>query len=209
MKKLILMFLAGCAVLCAFTACSKDDAEQEKIERLNSFLEINYSKIVLTVKDTFIEDLPLSDVNEELSLTSEYVITYTDENTVHVDYCVERFAQIDGILADENLATPEKIKGEAVIVDGAVASKTDDDAYIPPQIIGGGLDFKKIYFENINLGDMYFIADVKDPDSFMGTAITCSDMKVETSFLDAFYNILITYRSESGSKVEIRYAFTL
>ncbi len=202
MKKLILALSAFCAALFTFTACAGPN-----LDHLNDMLDLDYSKIVLTVKDIFFEDLPLSDSNEEVSLTSVYEITYSGD-VANVHYLVERFAQIDGILADESLATHEMLEGEAMIKDGLVITKPDDDVWVPIQI-AGGLNFKSQYFDNIDLGDMYFTADVKNPRAFMGSELYCTDMKVSAGFIDSFINMSITYRAQSGNNVEILYEFTL
>lgn len=202
MKKLILALSVFCAALFTFTACAGPN-----LDHLNDMLDLDYSKIVLTVKDIFFEDLSLSDFDEEVSLTSVYEITYSGD-VANVHYAVERFAQIDGTLADESLATPEKLEGEAMIKDGLVITKPDDDVWIPIQI-AGGLNFNNRYFDNIDLGDMYFKADVKNPSAFMGTEIYGTDMKVYAGFIDSFINMLITYRAQSGNNIEILYEFTL
>lgn len=202
MKKLIFMIAAGFAALFTFTACAEPN-----FDHLNNMLDLEYSKIVLTVKDIFFEDLPSTDFDEEISLTSVYEITYSGD-VANVHYVVERFAQIDGILVDESLATPEKLEGEAMIKDGFVVTKPDDDVWIPTQI-ADGLNFKTKYFNNIDLGDTNFKADVKDPGAFMGTEIFCTDMQVAVSFLDSLSAMLITYNKQSGNKIEILYEFTL
>ncbi len=204
MKKLVFMLTAVCVALFTFTACANDN-----YEKLNDMLELDYSKIVITVKDTFFEDLPLSDFNEEISLTSKYEITYSNGDTANVHYTVEQFAQIDGMVVDENLATPKKLEGDAVIKNGELVSKTDDGVWLPTQILDDGLDFEKEYFKNADFGDGHFVADVINPSAFMGTSIVCTEMRAGAGFSGSFDNIVITYKSDGGNKVKIIYDFYL
>ncbi len=203
MKKWFIMLPAVCAALFAFAACGGNT-----LDPLNAMLDLDYSQIVLTVKNTFAEDLPSTDFDEEMSLTSVYEITYAGD-AANVHYVVERFAKIDGMVVDESLAVPETYEGEALFEKGVLVSKTDDGVSIPDNISGIGFDFQDKYFKNVQLEDMYFIADVSDPGAFMGSRINCTDMKVKAIFLDSFYNIIISYTSNEGTAVDITYDFTL
>ena len=156
---------------------------------------INYSKIILTVTDTF---------GEDSSLKSEYVLEYSEVG-VTVKYSVERFnnVSIDAPAASDKIT----LTGTAQIKDGAVTG--GENVNLPATIADTGFTFKGEYFENADLTGVYLKADVKNASGFTGTEIVCSDMKVFATFLDSFYDITVTYTGENGNAVECAYKFSI
>lgn len=200
MKKGFLTIAAICAMACCFSACelTPAGADGETCEKLNEMLAADYSEVTLTVRNTF---------DEDTFLESKYVISYLDEGAA-VTYSVERFSEIgDGF--DAVADVKKTLSGTAVISDGEVVSVVGDDIGLSASITERGLDFKESYFADVESGDMYFEATVKDADAFMGTQLDCSGMTVSATFLDLFYMIRIEYTSANGSSVMWRYDFNL
>ncbi|MDE6676734.1 MAG: hypothetical protein K2K12_03355, partial [Clostridia bacterium] len=65
------------------------------------------------------------------------------------------------------------------------------------------------YYKNVDLTAMFLKADNKNPSGFMGSELSCTEMKVYATFLEIFYKIEITYRAETGNYVEYLYVFSL
>ena len=193
-KKSIPVILAACAAAAIMGGCSTDDSS--KYDELNAKLDLNYSQIVLKVTNTY---------DEESTLTSEYTMKFV-EGIVTVNYTVERFTEVS-----LDSATTEKttIVGEAVIMGNVVMNVEGEEIDLDAVITGTGLNFKNEYFANTELTDASFKADVTNPDGFMGTSLTCSGMKVNATFSEAFNDIKITYHSQSGHEVEYLYTFTV
>lgn len=196
MKKQILAIAAIMTAACGLAACHKKD-DTSKFDALNAMLDISYSKIEITVTDTF---------DDDLFLESKYTIQYS-ESAITVSYTVEKFAELS--LANPLGDMKTTLTGEAVIQSGVIVSVEGDKISLSADIAKPGLSFKEEYFENAELTNILFKADVKDASGFMGTEITCTDMKAEATFLDALYNINITYTSASGNAVEYLYVFTV
>lgn len=190
MKKKIFAVAVACAAALSLGACT---TASDEYAPLNAMLDLSYSKIILTVTDTF---------DESAFLTSEYVLEYSDGG-VTVKYSVERFTEIsiDAPAASNKIT----LKGEALIKDGAVTG--GENVNLPATIADTGLTFKGEYFENAELEGTYLKADVKNVSGFMGADIVCSDMKVFATFLDSFYEITVTYTGENGNAVECGYQF--
>lgn len=209
MKKSVLILATVCFAAICLSACDltggtqngddvPDDQTVVKDEyaALNEMAAMEYSRVVLTVTDTF---------GEDLALTSVYEIGYSGD-CVTIDYTVERFAEFDGT---ENVLPDLKttLSGKTVILDGEIFSVTGDDVGITPSAAALGFTFKAEYFENADLNEVYLKADVKDPSAFLGTQISCTEMKLTATFFDALSEILVSYVSESGSNVSLRYVF--
>lgn len=194
MKKQIYVLATLLAATCGLAACGSKSSEYAA---LNEMLDVGYSKIEITVTETF---------EENLSLESKYTIEYSDSQ-ITVGYTVEKFAElsINKPLADIKTT----LKGEAVIQGGEIVSVEGDDINLSADIAKTGFAFKKKYFKNAELKSMYLKADVKNVSGFMGTKLTCTNMKVDAFFMDAFDYINIMYTSAGGNAVEYRYNFTL
>ena len=193
-KKSIPVVLAACAAVAVLGGCTTDDAE--KYDELNAKLDLNYSQIVLTVTNTY---------DEKTVLTDEYTMKFV-EGVVTVNYSIERFAEIS-----LDSATIEKttIVGKAAVMGSDIIYIDGEEVPLDAITSGTGLDFKKEYFANAELTDSYIKADVTIPSGFMGTSVTCSNMKVNATFNEAFNDIKITYHSQNGQEVEYLYAFTI
>lgn len=197
MKKQLFAVAAIGIAVCCLGACEIPDADTPDVyDGLNAMLNANYSQIEITVSETF---------EEATSLTSEYLITYSDVQ-IKVEYSVEKFVEVS--LDNPSTEVKTTLTGEAIIKDGTI-SFNGDNAGITADIAQIGLNFKKKYFENDALTDGSFHADVKNAAGFIGSPLTCSNMKVVAYFGDVFNSINLTYVSVSGNKVEFAYFFTV
>ena len=194
MKKQIFALVAVGVAACCLGACKKNN-NNEKYDELNAMLHADYSQIVITVTDTFDEDTVLE---------SEYRISYSAD-TILVEYSVEQFSEISLDNPTQSVITrlvgEATIKGEEITFDGDTVPMTAGIAH--PSFV-----FNVNYFKNADLAGNYLIADVKNPSAFMGTELTCSDMKVRVTFLEVLLKLDISYISASGSQVKYSYAFT-
>ena len=199
MKKSIVLAAAACAAACLCGCSSSCDPtpQTDGYAALNEMLAYGYSKVTLTVENSF---------DEYISLVSEYEIDFTSANSVKVTYSVERFSSIS---LDSPTGYKTTYKGVATIIDGVVVSVDGTDVGVTADIADTGMKFKAEYFENADLTGNYLKADVKDANAFLGTDIECSDMKVFATFLDFFYEIEITYSVEQdGEKLsEVKYSY--
>lgn len=197
MKKRLLTIAAIGVAVCCLGACKPADAgtAADEYDDLNAMLLADYSQIVLTVTNTF---------DEDTSLKSEYTITYS-ETRITVEYSVEKFNEID--LGNPSTQLKTTLTGTVFIVNGLVVSANETDVSISASIAQVGFTFKKNYFDNDVLSDGSFQADVKNVDSFIGSHINCSNMKIVATFDEVFSGITVTYISEGGNKVEIDYNF--
>lgn len=196
MKKPILMLAAVGAAACCFGACGES---YDEYATLNEMLNADYSQVVLTVTNTF---------DERTSLSSVYTIKYFGV-TVTVEYAVEQFTKIDASLdgpAEDVITT---LTGEMIIQGGVVTSRDGDDVNLTAEVAYIGLEFKEEYFANVELTGNYLKAEVTNASAFLGSQLTCTDMKVYATFIEVFNEITVTYTSESGSLVEYDYIFTL
>lgn len=200
MKKSILI-LAACLAALSLSACSGNGGPSASAQynSLNEMLKADYSEIDITVSDTF---------DTDIFLKSEYKINFSADETT-VSYTVEKFLPAGDTLDGPIDLDKTVLKGEAVIKDGVIVSVDGDDVNLSADIAVTGMSFKPGYFKNAEITGMTLRADVKDPSGFLGYELTCSGMRIEADFLDAFYFIDITYTSEIGSQVEYRYDFTL
>lgn len=197
MKKGLLSITSICLAACFIGACSTPGKNTtDEYDFLNKMLNLNYSQLEITITET---------VNENTSLNSEYVITYS-ESMIKVEYSVERFNEVG--LDNPSTELKTTLSGLAVIISGIV-SVVGDDVDINANIAKVGLTFKKEYFENDVLSDGNFEADVKKVDSFIGSHVVFSDMKVVATYGEAFNNINITCTSETENKVNFTYVFKI
>lgn len=196
MKKPILMLAAVGAAACCLGACGEN---YDEYAMLNEMANADYSQVVLTVTNTF---------DEHTSLSSVYTIKYSGV-TVTVEYAVEKFTKIDASLdgpAEDVITT---LTGEIIIQGGVITSRDGDDVGLTAEVAYIGLEFKQDYFENVELTGNTLKADVKSANEFLGSQVTCSDMKVYATFIEVFNEVNITYTSESGCLVEYSYIFTI
>ena len=196
MKKRIFAISALCAAAAVIGGCTVKPEENtfNEYDELNAMLAVNYSQIDLTVTNTF---------DDESVLTSEYTMKFSDGSTT-VNYSVERFA---GISLDSASSLITTLTGEAVIADGKVTYVQGDAVSLDALASATALDFKEEYFENVELTGVYLRADVTNAGGFTGSELTCTDMKVEATFLEFFYTIKITYTAQGGNCVEYLYNF--
>ena len=196
MKKQIFALVAVGVAACCLGACKKK-SQPDEYASLNEMLKANYSEIAITVKDTF---------SDGTYLKSEYTVTYASDS-ITVSYSIEQFElpslEAPAPSTKTTLIGEARIQGDQVIFTG---DEVDEDV---ANIAYLNFTFKKAYFVNADLTGNYLLADVKDPSGFLGTKITCSDMKLWATFLDEFYNMEITYVSEGGNQVKCTYAFTV
>lgn len=195
MKKALLTLIAACAAATCLAGCAScnSSSSASQYEEINAMLAMDYSRVKLTVSETF----------DDVVLKSEYTLDYT-ANGVTVTYSVQRFAEVS---LEGAGSSKETLTGTAVIVNGAVVSVNGEDANITADIAETGLSFKEEYFENADCTSKYLRADVKDADAFMGSDVTCTNMRVFTNYDKFLYDIQITYTSASGNSVEYMYVF--
>lgn len=193
--KYVPIVVAACAAAAVFGGCATEN--DAKYDELNAKLKLDYSQIVLTVTDT---------IDEETVLTSEYTMNFITGGNIKVNYSVERFSEVSlGLSADEKIT----LTGEALVMGGDVIYIDGDEVTLDALVDGKGLDFHVSYFANADLTESYFKADVTNPGGFLGSSLSCSDMKVNAVFGTAFSTINITYKAQAGNKVEYLYAFTI
>ena len=197
MKKSILTIAAIASAACALAACnsSRGNSQSDEYQKLNDMLNASYSKIAITVTDTFIE--------EGVTLKSEYTLNYS-ESEITVNYKVERFAQI----SLDSPATDVKTTytGTATIKDGKVTG--GEEVGLSADIAETGLTFKKEYFENATVTGVFMQAEVSDTSAFLGSEVESNDMTVYAEFLNVFFNIEINY-TQNKNKVKYEYVFTI
>ena len=192
MKKSILLVSAICASACAISACGKDKTPSA-YDNLNSMLSASYSQISISIDNTF--------TAEDVTLESVYMLIYT-QSQVTVQYKVERFSEISFENPTSDVKTT--LEGIAVIAGDTVTGGSE--VGLTADIAKLKMVFKEEYFENVTLAEGTISADVKDVKGFLGSDLTCTDMKVEAEFSNVFKNITVTYK-QSGNEVEYRYVF--
>lgn len=196
MKKYLAMLALACTAVVCLAACGGND-DGIDYDAFNTMLHADYSQIVLTVTDTF---------DEDTALQSQYTIEYTESGAT-VRYTVEKFAEAS--LDNPSASVKTTYTGRVVVEGGKITSTTGDDIGLSPNIAETGLVFKKGYFSKFWVIENSVIADVKFAAAFMGTALSCTDMKLEATFDEVFSYIRITYTSAIGSSVVYRYDFTV
>ncbi len=195
MKKIIFAISAVCAAAC-LTACGGGDKPAyDHYKAMDEMFNASYSKITVSVTNTF-------DVDTQL--ISSYEMLYSGDE-ITVKYSIERFT---GISIDTGNMEKTVTDGTAKIKNGAVVS---DSAGMLEVVPDTKFSFKAEYFSNVNedIIDMYLQADVVNPSGFMGTDIKCSDMKVNAEYFTEFKKMEINYKGESGNSVKINYNFTV
>ena len=201
MKKLLVAFAVIGVSACILGGCAtknppNNTTETDNYDALNQMLDANYSKLELTVTDTF---------DEDTYLVSKYTIVYA-EKFVSVNYSVEQFVEIS--LDNPSSSVKTTLSGVAVIKDGEITFQ-GQEIEISSNIVKPNLTFKGEYFNNAQLTDNSLSAGVKNVEGFIGSEVVCSGMTVEAEFMEVFNDIKINYTSESGSQVEYYYDFTL
>lgn len=198
MKKSIAIITSLCAAACCVVACGSSCAKKEANELafLNDMLDVNYSKITLSVIDT------LGD--ENVTLESRYEISYSS-SVITIEYKVERLASLSLDNPQADLKTV--YEGTATITNGVVSG--GQEVGISLDTASTGINFNSKYFDNAVVTNMSFKADVINASAFMGKNLQTQAMKVEAMFMnDRFYNISIVYFTSDGDTVQYEYEFT-
>lgn len=199
MKKSIFVIAAACVAMVGLSACEMScdggkGPSNSDYDNINEMFNVNYSKIEVTVTNTF---------DAETELVSTYEMNYSGDE-ITVNYSIERFTGIslDGAGAEKSTTT-----GTAKIVNGVVTDENGMISAVPEM----NFTFKAEYFTNVNGGliDMILEADVSNPSGFFGSEIKCTDMKVYAEYVNVFNKMDITYKGESGNSVKITYNFTV
>ena len=196
MKKRYFALLAIGVAACCLGGCDSKETP-DALDPLSKMLHANYSQITVTVTDTF---------GENASLESVYVVTYAGK-TATVNYAVEQFKEIS--LDDPTSDVKETLTGTAIVEYDTVSIEGDSVDIDFHRIAYPGLTFKSAYFMNMQYEDIFFIADVKDSDAFLGFELDCTNMSVTALFSSVFENIQINYTSEGGNEVNYTYIFTV
>ena len=195
MKKKLILLAAGAAITaCCFGACAKRESDGE-YSKLNKMLNADYSKMVISVTDTF---------DDNTVLESKYTVKYS-KTEIKVEYSVEEFNEIS--LDDPYSEVKTTLSGVAVIKNGKI-TYTGDEITLSESIATPGFTFKEAYFKHTQMTDSKFFADVDDVEHFFGSKLNCSNMRVNATFNEVFEDIQITYTNESGNKIKYIYTFT-
>lgn len=195
MNKKLLLMVAGTAITaCCLGACAKRENDGD-YSKLNKMLNADYSKVVISVTDTFDDDTVLE---------SKYTVKYS-KSEITVEYSVEEFNEIS--LDNPSSEVKTTLSGVAVIKNGKI-SYTGDVITLSESIATLEFTFKETYFKHIQMTDNKFFADVDDVESFFGSKLSCSNMRVNATFNGVFEDIQITYTNESGNKIKYIYTFT-
>lgn len=192
--KNVLACFASASLLVLFAACAPRSTDTYK--HLNDMFSAHYSEIVLTVTNTF---------DEDTSLTSVYTFSYPSAENVVIHYTVESFGEVSLDGGTEKVTRT----GTALITDGELILSTGDDIGIPESFAKKGLTFRADCFENAELTNTSFSADVTDVALFLGSPLSCSGMKVSAAFGSAFESLTVSFAAADGSAVEFCYEFTL
>lgn len=184
------------SVACLSAACLGACKHDDGYGALNEMLDLGYSEIELTVTNDF---------GGGAVLTGEYVMTPA-EGGVLVRYSVERFNTIDGDWNADEIKSAHT--GEALVKGEEVTYLSGEEVTLP-EGFAAGLHFEKEYFGNADLTGNYLKADVVDADAFMGAEMNCTDAKVFATFLEAFYEIEVSYTGAAGNAVKYEYRFHL
>ena len=195
MKKRILLFSAVCAAACALSGCNLfGNNSNDEYAAINAMLAADYSCIKISITNDF--------TDEDITLKSEYTVKYS-QSEINIQYSVQRFSEIS--LEKPNEGPVTTYEGTAKIVDGVISG--GEEVGLTASIASLSITFKKDYLENVDMTGMYIQADVKDASGFLGTDISCTDMKVNAEFFTCFENMTISYK-QSGRSVKYEYVFT-
>lgn len=189
MKKTIIFTLAALAAATCLSACGNSrGAQKTEYDLLNARLNANYSELNVKI--------------ENGQLVSEYKYSYSNDE-VKVNYSVQRFAAIS--LENPSNESITTFTGEGSYKNGAIVSNDDN---LPATLAEKEFSFSEAYFENVEIKSLYFKADVKDANAFMGFEIECENMKVYATFKgDVMYEVKISYDAKNGNSVVYTYSF--
>ncbi len=182
------------ALVCLTGCVPREKPAEDHFAALNEMLAADYTKIVLTVTDTFAEGD---------ALTGKYTVTQTAEGK-KVEYTVERFGELS---LDGAQGTKITLTGTATVKDGEIIAASGDKIDLPAGI-EGGFTFAEAYFSDVVFGEGSMEAKVTNVSKFFGTDVSCTDMKVRAAFQETFTSLFIGYTAADGTKVEYSYAFT-
>lgn len=181
-------------VLCATLLCA---CAKPNLDKLNDMAAAEYSVIKISVNTVF----------DDAILKSQFEIA-RDGSKHTVKYRVENFAQMD----PENPlpSAKEVIEGVATLQNGQITDISGDNPEgrfsLSESIC---LRFQLEYFDNYQLTDTRFTADVADPAAFFGSqSFSGANVKVDVSFSDVLQTVQANYVSENGANVQILYEFT-
>lgn len=194
MKKYIVIAIITVVLALTLCACTVNiNINQADYDKLTSMLDATYSGWTLTVKTS----------SSNVELENKFVITKEAEHTT-IEYKIEEL----GLLSmDSDSEFKVEHKGSAVVKDGKIVSLNGEEVDVQLEKLETiGLTFKSDYFENVKMTDSAIQADVKDPSGFLGTDISCTDMKLVAGFGSSFNYIRITYKA-NGADVEYNYEF--
>ena len=197
MKKRIIGIACVCAVAAlSLTACGGN----KTYGKLNSLIAKTPSEAELVVTVTA----------DGETLSGEYSLSEQDGGYV-VEYTYERLSTFDA--SDDGYIFPDAVKttyeGSVVVKDGKIVQQNGDTADLTfEQMTASGVKFDETYFSNVVIDDGSVIADVSDPEAFLQSDITCTDMQMKVLFTDdAITSLTVSYTSAAGAQVVIEYTF--
>lgn len=191
MKKRLFAIVVLCAlVVVCLCACNGID-----YKKLNKIVQGSYAEVNLTVETTIDGD----------TLTSTFKAK-NEGNKSTVDYKIERFEPFVG--PNIPLERKEILVGMVVVEDGKVTNAQGDivDGVDFANVASQGITFKKAYFQNAKMTDEQFSADVVRPGMFLGTSLSCRNMKVVVTFGET-PKMEVTYLSANNATVKLSYEF--
>lgn len=202
-KKVLLLFVLLTVALLCLTACNNPSVND--LQKINDLLKIDYSKVTVLVNTK----------TATTELNGNFVLTFDGEDTT-IKYEFDRVNTFDAD-SNGNIAYPDgdfivREKGEVVVRDGAIIDGDTNVQLNLNELRITGFSFKQAYFNNANLKNAKFEADVVNPQKFTGDeGLICDDMHVIV-FRDINANILtkieLTYTAENGAEVKLSYLFT-
>lgn len=195
MKKYIVIAIITVVLALTLCACTVNiNVNQSDYNKLTAMADASYTGWTVTVKTT----------SADVELENKFVVTKSEEQTT-IDYTVQELGMIS---IDNDSDFIIEHKGTVVVVDGKIVSVDGEETDINLERLETfGLTFKSDYFENVKMTDTAIQADVKDPSGFLGTDITCTDMKLVAGFGTSFNYIRINYKT-NGADVEYSYEFS-
>lgn len=192
MKRKILVLVSLVLVLTfVLCACVTEDTYSD----INKLLNIQYSKVELTVSTT---------LNGE-TLTSTVTSTLNGDRTT-IDYTLQQYATFGDNIPDSFV---EEKTGQLVVRNGEIISHNGDQAVLEIEQVTAKFHFESSYFGSAQMSGNKFAGIVSNPQGFFGDADFVGDgVKVTVVFDEVIKNLQVNYTSANGAQVKLVYTFT-
>lgn len=195
-RKIILVSVILVLALTCFAACNGYDSQ---LNTISALLKSDYSVVEIFVTTN----------TSGIELNGEYTLTFGEDSTT-VKYTYEELNALD-TNGNNNASFKSTRSGYVVVNENNVIVDGDDSIDLNMQLLDfTGLSFKQAFFSNVTATKTSFVADVANPQGFVGNKdFSCSDMRVKALFKqDSLTRIEISYVSSANSNVNISYWFT-